>query len=251
MTMAQVGKSAAEGLEQAMLSYLDDLLRPSVEEQSRDPVNTLTDAAVVSELSALAPEPLPVLNPSPSPSPVSLARQRLLEREAPALVFKPKQTETPWVNGRPLWAEGRFDCLLFSVGGLRLSVPLVSLGGVHQITVQKLTPIFSMPSWFLGLFRQGKKTLRVVDTAAWIMPDKYPAGFIESVHYIILLHDSDWALACSDIADAFSLTANEVRWRTDNNRRPWLAGTVIQKMCAILDVDRLRDLLEDAHCRKK
>jgi purine-binding chemotaxis protein CheW len=45
------------------------------------------------------------------------------------------------------------------------------------------------------------------------------------------------------IADGLShvlmLEPDEVRWRSERSRRPWLAGTAIEAMCAILDIDNL------------
>ncbi len=155
-----------------------------------------------------------------------------------------------WVDGHPPWASGRFECLLFDVAGLRLAVPLVALGGVQRFAGDRLTSVFGSPPWFMGLLQHGGRTIRVVDTAYWIMPEKYPPGFREVVRYTVLLRDCDWGLACSDIADAFALQAGAVHWRGERSRRPWLAGTVIEKMCALLDVAALRSLL-DATQRKE
>src|SRR5690606_15264011 len=55
-------------------------------------------------------------------------------------------------NGRPEWAQQRFECLLFSVAGLKLAVPLVCLGGIHAVqNADELTPLPGMPDWFVGL----------------------------------------------------------------------------------------------------
>src|SRR5690554_1912731 len=52
-------------------------------------------------------------------------------------------TDDGWLeNGRPYWAQERFECLLFSVAGLKLAVPLVCLGGIHAIQERdKITPL--------------------------------------------------------------------------------------------------------------
>ena len=60
-----------------------------------------------------------------------------------------------WIDGHPPWASGRFDCLLFSVGGLKLSVPLVLLAVSIHSRWDDLTPIFGMPKWFMGMFKHG------------------------------------------------------------------------------------------------
>ncbi|MBK8973631.1 MAG: chemotaxis protein CheW [Hahellaceae bacterium] len=189
--------------------------------------------------------PQPAAPQPAAPEPVAVAPKSAEPSEPP------RQILGEWIDGHPPWATGRFECLLFSVGGLKLSVPLVLLGGVYPVKVDDLTPIFGMPNWFMGLFKHGETTIKVVDSARWIMPEKYPENFPQQVRYVIRLHDSEWALACNSIADAFTLQASEVRWRTEHAKRPWLAGTVVQKMCAILDVDQFNTLLENAHPRRK
>lgn len=226
-------------------------------ERARTVVEPQASPAPASEATA-PPSPLPALPPVSGTAPVIepapvVAPVTVPEAVIEATVGGGGRTEPPdhWVDGHPVWARGRFECLLFNVGGLKLSVPLVSLGGVHVLDMAQLTPLFGMPKWLMGLHKQGETTIKVVDTAWWIMPEKYPADFAERVRYVIRLHDSEWALACYDIAEAFTLDVDAVRWRTERSRRPWLAGTVIQKMCAILDVDGLLGLLNAAGSGKR
>jgi purine-binding chemotaxis protein CheW len=35
-----------------------------------------------------------------------------------------------------------------------------------------------------------------------------------------------------------------VRWRTAQGKRPWLAGTISARLCALLDTDALAQILE-------
>jgi len=148
-------------------------------------------------------------------------------------------------NGRPEWAQGRFECLIFTVAGLKLAVPLVSLGAIHTID-QELTPLVGRPSWFLGLLPVGEKNIRVVDSALWIMPERYNACVKDGYRFVIRLDNSEWGMACDSVAQSFSIAPEEVRWRTDRGKRPWLAGTVIDHMCALMDVAAVAHLLGHA-----
>lgn len=148
-------------------------------------------------------------------------------------------------NGRPEWAQGRFECLIFTVAGLKLAVPLVSLGAIHTID-QELTPLVGRPKWFLGLLPVGEKNIRVVDSALWIMPERYNEGVKDGYRFVIRLDNSDWGMACDSVAQSFSIAPEEVRWRTDRGKRPWLAGTVIDHMCALMDVAAVAHLLDTA-----
>lgn len=148
-----------------------------------------------------------------------------------------------WINGKPSWAQGNFECLLFKVGGLTLAVPLVELGTVLTLD-EELTPLFGQPDWFIGLMpSKVAGTVRVLDTAKKVMPEKYTEASRENLKYVILMKNSDWGLACHEVAEAIKLTPDEVRWRSDRGTRPWLAGTVINHMCAIMDVAALVDLV--------
>jgi purine-binding chemotaxis protein CheW len=160
----------------------------------------------------------------------------------PEKVSKLQEEKQPY----PAWAASGFECLLFYVGGLKLAVPLVLLGGIHRID-KDLTPLFGQPDWFLGLYSRttmdGQQNIRVVHTSRWVMPEK-PAEDIDPLnHYVISLGDSDWGLLSHKLSDSIRLMPDQVKWRTAVGKRPWLAGTVIDHMCAILDVNSMVDLL--------
>ena len=157
----------------------------------------------------------------------------------PEATFKSDKT-------KPLpWAESRFECLLFNVGGLKMAVPLVELGGIQKADYEKVTKIFGQPNWFIGVSSVNDLRIRTVDTARWVMPNHYKGELHDSFKFIIQLDRSNWGLACEDVAEAISLEPSEVKWRSDRSKRPWLAGTVINHMCAILDVQGFIELLDD------
>ncbi|WP_133011739.1 chemotaxis protein CheW [Marinomonas flavescens] len=160
---------------------------------------------------------------------------------------EPEPEVRKWVaKTEPLpWASGRFECLLFYVGGLKMAVPLIELGGIFQSGGEKLTSIFGQPDWFMGVANVGEFNLRCVDTARWVMPNHYKGELKENFKFVIQLDRSDWALACEEVAEAISLEPSQVKWRSDRSKRPWLAGTVIDHMCAILDVQGFIELLDD------
>lgn len=149
---------------------------------------------------------------------------------------------------KPLpWAESRFECLLFYVGGLKMAVPLVELGGIQKANYEKVTKIFGQPDWFIGVSSINDLRIRTVDTSRWVMPNHYKGELHDSFKFIIQLDRSNWGLACEDVAEAISLEPSDVKWRSDRSKRPWLAGTVIKHMCAILDIQGFIELLDDPH----
>lgn len=146
-------------------------------------------------------------------------------------------------EGRPLWASEPFECLLFDVAGLTLAVPLVCLGSIYSLAGQELTPLFGQPNWFLGILPSLSGNLKVLDTARWVMPDRYRDDFQQGLQYVISVQGYEWGLAVHQVSRSLRLDPNEIKWRSQRGQRPWLAGTVIEHMCALLDVAALAELI--------
>lgn len=148
-------------------------------------------------------------------------------------------------NGRPAWAQTRFDVLLFQVSGLTLAVPLVSLGQIQPLT-DELTPLFGQADWFMGLQPTPAGKIRTVNTAKFVMPERYDVTFVETAKYVVSINGVPWGLAVDSVNQPISLEPEDVKWRGERSKRPWLAGTVKAHMCALLDIPRIGQMLMDA-----
>lgn len=139
--------------------------------------------------------------------------------------------------------ESEFQALFFEVAGLTLAVPLTELGGIHQI--DNINPLFGKPSWFKGVMLHKEQKFNVVDTAKWIMPEKSAEKLAETTkyQYLILLDESGWGLACERLVTTSVLQPEDVKWRSPSANRPWLAGMVKNKMCALVNVQQLVSML--------
>ncbi len=145
----------------------------------------------------------------------------------------------------PVWAEHEFQCLLFNVAGVTLAVPLVNLNGVIPWS-HELTPMPGHSLAFLGLLRHLDKNVQVMDTAQVILPPAQRANAPAAekrVEKILLMDEGRWGLACDEIGEVITLKQKDVRWRTAEGRRCWLAGTVSERLCALLDTDALAEML--------
>jgi len=221
----------------AIASYLDDLL------------HTATDTAQKEEVAAVdvSSEPQPVTEPiverqptrTPDPAPRPVVRKPTPKVEVSQPEPEPESASPP---SRPEWSEQPFECLIFTVAGLQLAVPLILLGAIHRIE-EGIKPIPGSPRWYMGIRVDRDHNLRVVDTAEWIMAGRAPANARDNYRFVIRLDNSDWGLACDDVAQSFTLKPDEVRWRTARSKRPWLAGTVVNHMCALIDVRTMANLL--------
>ncbi|MBT1450846.1 chemotaxis protein CheW [Glaciecola sp. XM2] len=138
----------------------------------------------------------------------------------------------------------RFQALFFEVAGLTLAIPLVELGGI--VKMQELSKLPNTPDWLLGVMVRQQERLHCVNTAQWVMPEKYDAAMAASVHYnyVVQLGKSSWAMACETLASTHELTHDDIKWRSQEHKRPWLAGTIKQKMCALIDATQLVKMLQ-------
>lgn len=154
------------------------------------------------------------------------------------------------LDGQPSWGEEPFECLLFDVAGLTLAVPLVCLGSIYPLVGQELTPLFGQPDWFLGILPCQAGNLRVLDTARWVMPDRYRDDFRQGLQYVISVQGYEWGLAVHQVSRSIRLDPKEVKWRSQRSQRPWLAGTVIEHMCALVDVAVLAELIASGAAKR-
>lgn len=172
--------------------------------------------------------------------------EQLLHREETPQVAHFQIEGLEWLeNGRPQWAQSRFDVLLFKVSGLTLAVPLISLGQIQPLT-DELTPLFGQADWFMGLQPTPAGKIRTVNTAKFVMPERYDPGFLETAKYVMSINGVPWGLAVDSVNQPITLMPDDVKWRSDRSKRPWLAGTVKDHMCALLDIPRIGQMLIDA-----
>lgn len=165
---------------------------------------------------------------------------------APAVVTTQRPTPPVVPPAPPVvkdYRQGRFQALFFEVAGLKVALPLKELGGIHQIGTLNTLP--GKPAWYKGVMLYREQKINVVNTAMWVMPEKYDQALAEKLNYqyVIMLGKSSWGLACETLVNTVSLEQDDVKWRASDTKRAWLAGLIKQHMCALLDVDAMISLL--------
>jgi purine-binding chemotaxis protein CheW len=143
------------------------------------------------------------------------------------------------------YRKASFQAMFFDVAGLVIAVPLVELGGIHNMDTT--TSLLGKPPWYKGVMVHREDNINVVDTAQWVMPEKCTNSLVESLNYqyVIMLNNSSWGLMAEHLVDTVTLEPEDVKWLDAPSKRPWLAGLVKERMCALLDVDQLIQLLND------
>ncbi len=183
-----------------------------------------------SEPAVSVPEPVPEPEPAPTPAPAG-------GPGGPA----EGETEDPL----PAWSRPYFQALLFHVGPLRLAVPLIKLQSVVPWS-DEISPAPRQPEWMHGLLFYRGKQVRVVNTAELVLPqDRRPPPEELEPRKLLVVGDGCWAFSCRDVSEVIKLEPDQVQWRSSRGRRRWLAGTVREHLCALMDADALAEMLDE------
>ena len=147
----------------------------------------------------------------------------------------------------PEWANEPFQILLFEVAGLKLAVPLIELSSVIRWN-DNITEMPGSADFYMGILQHLNYRVAVIDTAKMVLPINKQHELIgedprERVKHIVLIDDYRWGLACDKIGEVITLQPEEVRWRHSKSTRGWLAGTVIDHMCALLNSEGFAAML--------
>ena len=143
----------------------------------------------------------------------------------------------------PSWAQSRFQCLTFSVAGFSMAAPLEKLNGIIEWP-EHITVLPGHADWFLGLHRNRGQNVQVIDLASLLAGEHglasspaLPAQ--QRAHYIMLVDEGRIGFASDTVANMLTLETDAVKWRATSLQQPIILGTVIDKMCSIIDVDVL------------
>ena len=177
----------------------------------------------------------------------------------------PQQSNEQPEGVQALWQRlpnKMFPALLFDIAGVSVAAPLAELGGIHSYV--PLQHIVGRPSWYAGYVEIKGQGINCIDGAKWLLLDTHLDKMAGSLHlnsttdvmpdisyqphneyqYIVMLHESNWGIACHNLRDTILIDKDDVNWRDTNVKRPWLAGLIKQQMCAMLDTLQLTDMLD-------
>jgi len=192
------------------------------------------------QIEAVAAQVEPVAEAVPALAPTDETPVENTVETGRVLGEPPKALKYP---NAPAWAQESFDALLFDVCGLKLAVPMEALGKIIKVE-HETNHLIGRPEWFIGAYSETDQRLFVVDTAKYIMPEKGFDLAADGFDYIIQLQRTQWTLACKNVKTTVRLEPDQVKWRSAQGKRKWLAGTVVEQMCALLHVDSLIELLD-------
>jgi len=237
----EVSKVVAEVQKQQLNQLLSTVKQPTPVPVVAAPVSNVAVSAP-----ALVKTPAPVVPKVVTP-PAPLVKPVVAEVIEAKPVVPVQKTPAPPLTPPPApvaeYRQGKFQALFFEVAGLKVALPLKELGGIHKMVPLNHLP--GKPAWYRGVMLYREQKINVVNTAMWVMPEKYDQALAEKLNYqyVIMLGKSSWGLACESLINTVTLEQDDVKWRSAEGKRPWLAGLIKQHMCALLDVDAMVALL--------
>ncbi len=147
--------------------------------------------------------------------------------------------------------EEPFQIMMFKTAGLTLAVPLVELSGVITWP-ENLTEMPGHTDSYLGLVQHQGRKVPIIDIAKIVFPQDRVKSLVDSeqhsrLHRIVFINDFEWGLACDVVNDVITIEPDQIKWRKPGATRAWLAGTVVEYMCALLNIEALSSLLKTDH----
>ncbi|MGR8929478.1 MAG: chemotaxis protein CheW [Gammaproteobacteria bacterium] len=167
--------------------------------------------------------------------------QALVKSKELSLIELEQPTKLQPLSVMPEWAQHEFQALFFKVDHLILATPLTELSRTIKID-RKPGTVPGQPSWFMGLLDEHDSRIGVLDTGQLIFGKaRGRQRDLDSNPFkrILITQDKRWGLACDEILTIARLKPDKVRWRTCRQKRPWLIGTVIEELTAIVDLQEL------------
>ena len=141
----------------------------------------------------------------------------------------------------PEWAQHEFQALFFRVDQLIFATPLVELLKTIKIDKQP-TKISGQPSWFMGLLDVQELRVGILDMGQLVFGKaKGQQRDLKAKPFerILITLDGKWGLACDEVLSIGKVEPQKVRWRSMRKKRPWLIGTMIDELTAVIDVKQL------------
>jgi len=135
----------------------------------------------------------------------------------------------------PDWVQSEFQVVYFRIGHLVLAAPLSEVRRIERLDdSMRVTVLPGKPDWFQGLTKCQGEIIQLADTGL-LIGGKRPMSAGDSCRHVLLLNKGRWGLVCGEIVDMVRLRRSDVRWRVNRSQRAWAAGTIIDRLCVLVD----------------
>ncbi|MHB8472814.1 MAG: chemotaxis protein CheW [Gammaproteobacteria bacterium] len=145
----------------------------------------------------------------------------------------------PLTAASPAAAAGSYQ--MIRVSGMTLGVPTAAIDNIVALDSITVTAI-TASDCSSGYYTEGATRIAIVETARLLLPD-HATRPSPQTRFLVRLKNQPWALSCEAVDATFTPAPDAVNWRGTHGKRLWLAGTVRDPGCALLDIPELLKLL--------
>ncbi len=219
-----------EDQDQIVNNYLESLLSEVAEYSETETQQETAEIVTIRPTSETVQEVVP-----------EVAQRQTVEQQ---IDLAEEESADQDIREAPDWAQEPFQCLLLRIDDMTLGIPLLALDNIVKWETD-LTTIPFQPKWHLGVLQNRNHKIAVVDTAKLLMPEKAKenARTRENGSHILIVGDNRFGLACDSLAKPLVLNKEDVHWSGLHPDRPWMAGTIREKLSVLLDINALLEMI--------
>lgn len=178
-------------------------------------------------------QPVTKVEPTVEPTP-KIAECTQAEAPPPDIIPAPSPPAIP----PPEWSLESFQCLFFKLGEILLAAPLITLREVIKYERSVIKNLPGQPRWSSGIIDHRGEIINLIDPGSILMGSNYTMPD-KNYRYIILTDTPGIGFLCHEFTDMSRLDPGSIRWYQNRIKRPWLAGIHKQKLCTVIDIERL------------
>lgn len=131
-------------------------------------------------------------------------------------------------------SDRNIEVCVFLVSGLKLAISTDKINDIIDIPKEIKFPDRPLQQSVFGL-DVDSSTVTVINTSILVMPKRKG----NKPNKMIMIKGANVGFTCDDVIESLNLDKNNICWRTDSTKRKWLAGTVVTRQMALLDVDKI------------
>lgn len=135
----------------------------------------------------------------------------------------------------------RFQVLFCDIAGMTIAVPLTELGSILKIG--KLNKMAKSTPWCKGILVKGDCKYTCIDGAALLDVKNSSVATgkndsnkqTEKYSFALQVGKSTYAICCNEVSHTVEISKDDIKWRQNSHKQPWLPGILKEKMCVLLD----------------
>ncbi len=134
-----------------------------------------------------------------------------------------------------------FQVLFFEINNLLLATPLRDLSRTIEIP-ETLVHLPDQPPWVVGMVEDQGDKIILVDVPFLFtsqLSSDSRSGVSNGHCKVLVTKNRRWGIPCNEVSAVSLLNAEDVKWRRSSNTKSWLLGMVTEKLCALIDLNRL------------